>query len=220
MRPELKELLVSGAERFSLRLSEKAVAQLARYLELILEYNQKLNLTGIETEEGIVIKHFLDSLSAYQFLKNNWFIADFGSGMGCPGIPLKIVRPSLKLILLESHQKKSAFLNLVVRNLNLENTRAIAQRAEDKNFQMNFRGQLDAVLARAFGKLDLILKLSEPYLKTGGRVIVYKGPQIEPELKSAEKFLAHSQFQQERIFDYELPREMGSRKLLVFKKQV
>lgn len=218
MRSELKELLKSESARYSVRLDAKAMAQFERYMDLLQEYNQKLNLTGIESEEGIVIKHFLDSLSAHQFLKNNWFVADFGSGIGCPGIPLKIVKPGLKLILLESNQKKCAFINLVVRNLKLTDARAIAHRAEDRAFQTSLAGSLNAILARALGKLDLILKLSAPYLKMGGRVIAYKSAQIEDELKQAEKILAQLGFRQERIFEYALPSDAGLRKLVILKK--
>jgi len=219
MRPELRDLILSCSEPFSCQLGEKELEQFSRYLDLILEYNQKLNLTGISDEKGIVVKHFIDSLAGHQFLKNNWFVADFGAGMGCPGIPLKILRPSLKLILLESNQKKSAFINQAIRNLKLENARAVAQRAEDKNFQTSLSGQLNAVLARALGKLDLILKLAQPYLKNGGRVIAYKGPQAEAELEAAKDVIVKLGFRQERIYDYELALEMGNRKLVMMKKK-
>ncbi len=219
MRSELEELIRSGAKQFSLQLGEKELEQFSRYLELIQECNQRFNLTAISDEQGIAVKHFLDSLAAHPFLKDDWSIADFGSGMGCPGIPLKIARPGLNLILLESNRKKSAFIGQSLRELNLGNARSVCRRAEDRDFQNSLAGQLDAVLARALGKLELILKLAAPYLKQGGIVIAYKGPQGSQELLDAKGSLSRLGFQEEKIYDYELPFQSGNHKLLILKKR-
>ncbi len=219
MRSDLKDLLFKQAHVFSARVREQELLQFESYLELLQQYNQKLNLTGIEDEDGIVIKHFIDSLSGHRFLSDNGTVLDLGSGMGCPGLPLKIARPNMKLILLESNLKKSAFLNKVIRELKLENGRAVPERAEDRNLQKRLLGQFDAALARAFGSLDLILRLAHPYLKTGGRLIAYKGPSAETELKEARRAIDRLGFEHEQNFDYELPHMAGSRTLIMLRKK-
>jgi len=218
MRPELRELLISQTKNLEVQLGKNELEKFEKYLELIQEYNQRLNLTSIKDEPGIVVKHFLDSLAGHQFLKSGWFIADLGSGMGCPGIPLKIARPSLRLILIESNHKKSAFINQVIRALGLENARAIAHNAEDKNFQLGLARQLDAILVRAFGTLYKTTKIASPYLKPNGRLVAYKGPEGEKELTEYQEDIYKHRFQLEEKFSFSLALEMGERVLLVFKK--
>jgi len=218
MRPELRNLLLKEAEKFELQLQEDELKQFQKYLKLIQEYNQKINLTAIKDEQGIVVKHFLDSLAGAPFLKRGWFVADFGSGMGCPGLALKIARKDLKMILLESKQKKVAFLNLVIRQLGLKNIQAIAQRIDHRVFQNVLAGQIDAVLARAFGRLGQLFSLSAPYLRKGGVLIAYKGPKWEGEVKKSEKEQKKSSFKLLDSYHYQFPFQMGERFLLVFKK--
>ncbi len=218
MRPELRNLLLKEAEKFELKLQEDELKQFQKYLKLIQEYNQKINLTAIKDEQGIVVKHFLDSLAGALFLKKGWFVADFGSGMGCPGLALKIARKDLRMILLESKQKKVAFLNLVIRQLGLKNIQAIAQRIDHRVFQNVLAGQIDAVLARAFGRLGQLFSLSAPYLKKGGILIAYKGPKWKEELEKTEKEQRKFSFKLVDSYHYQFPFQMGERFLLVFKK--
>jgi len=218
MRPELKDLLLAEAEKFSARLSENELAMFASYLALIRSCSEKLNLTGIGDEDGIVVKHFIDSLAGHEFLDENRLVLDIGSGMGCPGIALKIARPSLKMILLESNHKKAAFINQVIRSLGLQNARGVARRAEDKDFQAGLSGQVDAVLSRAAVRLDLLLELAAPYLKKGGRLLAYKGREAEKEMADSLPALKQNGFANEDIFRYELPFGSGSHVLLVLSK--
>jgi len=218
MRPELRELLGAEAQKFSVFIRENEIELFDRYLGLIQEYNKKLNLTGISDENGIVVKHFIDSLSAASFVKDRWFLMDVGSGMGCPGLAIKIVKPGLKIILLESNQKKCAFINQVIRSLKLENARAIARRAEDKNFSAGIQGQIDAMLARAVGKLDLLSALSKPYLRKNGKLIAYKGPEAQKEFDEHKAAIEKNHFKFDKILNYELPLQNGPRALVILKK--
>ncbi len=218
MQPENIKLLKQEAQKLSLELNENQLKRFELYLNLIIEYNSKINLTAIKDEKGIVVKHFIDSLAGAKFLGKGWFVADFGSGMGCPGLALKIAREDLKMILLESNQKKVAFLNQVIRKLSLENIKAIAQRVDDKMFQLVLAGQIDAVLARAFGKLDLIAKLASPYLKKGGIVLAYKGPKAFEEVKQFKKEIEKNKLKLKDSFQFTFPDNMGERIILVLKK--
>jgi len=218
MRPELKDLLLAEAEKFSARLSENQLKMFEDYLLLIQKYNTRLNLTAIEDEQGIVVKHFIDSLAGCGFLEHNRLVLDIGSGMGCPGIALKIAVPELKMFLLESNRKKAAFINQVIRSLNLQNARAVARRAEDKDFQAGLAGQVDAVLSRAVGRLDWLAELAAPYLKKGGRLLAYKGREAEKELAESAPTLMQRGLKHEASSSYELPSKGGSRVLLVLRK--
>jgi len=218
MRPELKRLIITEAEKFYARLADAELELLDRYLALIRKYNEKLNLTGIADERGIVVKLFIDSLSAHRYLKDGWLVLDLGSGMGCPGIVLKVARPSLSMILVESNRRKSAFINQAIRALSLADCRSAPERAEDKTFRESLAGRVDAVLARALGKLDLLCRLSGPYLKSKGRLIAYKGPEADQELSRAKAAIDSSGFAEPEIFRYKLPFGEGERALVVLKK--
>ena len=218
MRPDLKDLLLAGAEKFSARMGDPELSLFDEYLSLILKYNEKLNLSGIDDEDGIVVKHFIDSLAAHGFLQDGWFAVDIGSGMGCPGLALKITRPSLRMILLESNHKKSAFINQAIRALGLKDARAVPERAENKVFQQSIAGRGDAVISRAVGKLDLLSGLASPYLKQGGRLIAYKGGNAEQEYSSSRDAVVKNGFAEKEIFKYKLPFGAGDRSLVVLEK--
>jgi 16S rRNA (guanine527-N7)-methyltransferase len=218
MRPELRELLSLEAQKLTARLGQKELELFDRYLTLIQEYNKKLNLTGISDESGIVVKHFIDSLAGAGFVKDRWFVIDVGSGMGCPGLALKIVKPGLKIILLESNQKKCAFINQVIRSLKLANARAMAHRAEEKTFAASMENQIDAIFARAVGRLDLLSALGKPYLKNNGRLIAYKGPDAQKEFDEHKVAVEKNHFKFDKIFNYELPLQNGPRALVILKK--
>jgi 16S rRNA (guanine527-N7)-methyltransferase len=218
MRPDLKDLLVAEAEKFSAKIGDAELALFSDFLALILKYNEKLSLTGIGDEDGIVAKHFIDSLAAHKFLEDSWFVLDIGSGMGCPGLALKIARPSLRMILLESNHKKAAFINQAIRALGLKDARAVAERAENKVFQGSVAARIDAVISRAVGKLDLLSELAPPYLKQGGRLIAYKGSSAERELLESGKAIIKNGFAEKEIFKYKLPFGAGDRALIVLEK--
>lgn len=218
MRPDLKDLLAAEAEKFGAQLSAEQLDSFDSYLSLIQEYNQKLNLTGIDDEDGIVIKHFIDSLAAADFIGGDCFVLDIGSGMGCPGIALKIAKPGLRMILLESNHKKSAFINQVARTLRLSNTRAVAERAESAKPLADLAGRVDAVLARALGKLPMLAGMAGPYLKPGGRLIAFKGANVEQELLELHSHKKNAGFVHSGSFDYNLPFNRGARKLVILEK--
>lgn len=212
--PELR-VLADGAKDFGLNLSASELDLFSRYLSLVQKWAGKISLTALRGEREIVLKHFLDSLAVHPLLADSLFILDLGAGIGCPGIPLKIVRPSLKLLLLESKAKKVSFLNQVIRTLGLREARALAQRAESSLFQEGLAGQVDVVLARAVGKLEWLVRLAAPYLKPGGRLIAMKGPEPESEVRQAEPALKACGGRVVEIRPYTLPENAGRRTLVV-----
>ena len=171
---------MEGAKTFGIDLDEKTAEAFDLYLKELLKWNRKINLTAIRSGKGILLKHFLDSFSAYPYLPECSFILDIGSGAGFPGIPLKIVQPTVELTLIDSVRKKVDFQRHVIRTLGLKGAEAIHGRVQDKGILRDLEGRFDIVLSRAFSDLQTLLTLSLPFLKRAGTVIAMKG-EIEDE---------------------------------------
>lgn len=181
MERENRELLVKGAAQLGIQLEEKKVDAFDLYLRELIKWNQKMNLTSIRTEKGIVLKHFLDSLSVVPHLPTISSLLDIGSGAGFPGIPLKMVCPHLGVTLIDSVQKKVDFQKHIIRTLGLKGMTAIHGRIQDKEIIQGFGNQFDATIARAFSDLKTLLILAFPLLKKRGMVLAMKGKSIEEE---------------------------------------
>lgn len=150
-------------------MDEKMLGQFQKYLDLLLEWNEKFNLTAITKPEEIWVKHFLDSLTILEALPSNAKkIIDIGSGAGFPGLPIAIVRPDLDITLLEATGKKVKFLEVVIKELGLKNVKAVKGRAEEA------KGSYDAVLARAVALLPALWDYAYPLLKPHGVLIAQK----------------------------------------------
>ncbi|MCI0455341.1 MAG: 16S rRNA (guanine(527)-N(7))-methyltransferase RsmG [Candidatus Dadabacteria bacterium] len=171
---KLDELLVNGAKELGAMLTSGQVALFLEYLKKIKSWNKRINITGIDDERKIVINHFLDSITTVQFVSEYSRVLDIGSGGGFPGIPLKIIKPSLELILIDSIQKKVFFMRDVIRRLGLKEIKAILGRAEDAGNEIP-RAYFDLVVSRAIGEIDEILDLGAPYLRERGEIILMRG---------------------------------------------
>jgi 16S rRNA (guanine527-N7)-methyltransferase len=183
MEAENKELLIEGARTFGIDLDEKAIEAFELYLKELLKWNQKINLTAIRSAKGIVLKHFLDSLSVYPYLPEHSFILDIGSGAGFPGIPLRIIQPSFEITLIDSVRKKVDFQRHIIRMLGLKGTEAIHGRVQDRGVLQQLRGRFDITLSRAFSDLRTFLLLSLPFLKQKGTVVAMKGEADDEEIR-------------------------------------
>ncbi len=160
--------------------------QIRCYLDLLVKWNQKINLTAEKDSESILKRHIFDSLQYSRALKPNFLVMDIGSGAGFPGIPLKIIFPEMSLVLVESQRKRYSFLETVVRELRLDRTEVINARAEDIPVQQE--GRFDAVIFRAVSGVKPCLALGERFLATGGRVVLKKSPnETLPESKLSLK---------------------------------
>jgi len=160
------------------------------YLNELIEWNNKFNLTAITDPAEIQVKHFEDSVSILQaFDLKDQSVIDIGAGAGFPGIPLKIKCPAIKLTLVDSTKKKIDFLNHIIKILNLSDTEAIWARAEELNKNYKYKGQYDLAVARAVAKLDRLIAYALPFLKKNGTFIAQKGPEVGTEIRSASKAL-------------------------------
>lgn len=183
-------LLKNGSKDFGIALTDEQVNKFSLYADLLVEWNEKINLTAIIDQEGIVIKHFLDSLSIARFIpKEALTLLDVGTGAGFPGIPLKIVKEHLKVTLLDSLDKRVKFLSEVCNSLNLKDIISVHGRAEDFGIDKNYRERFDIVTARAVATLPVLLEYCMPFVKMGGLFIAMKGPDAVEEIKESQKAL-------------------------------
>lgn len=158
----------------------------AKYQEMLIETNKKFNLTSIDDPKEIKIKHFEDSLTIKKYINKGMKVLDIGSGAGFPGIPLRIEK-DFDLTLIDSVNKKVNFMNEVIEELGLDNTRAIHVRAED--YAKDHREEFDLVISRAVANLSTLLEYGLPFLKVGGIFIAMKGPKAEEEYEDAQNAL-------------------------------
>jgi len=188
----MQQLLKEGATHFGLTLTNAQLAAFEQYSQELVAWNQKVNLTRITAPEEIAVKHFLDSLSvqlALGDLPASFSVIDVGTGAGFPGLPLKIVRPDLRLTLLESTAKKAAFLHHIVDRLSLTNVRIVTARAEEAGQKTEHREQYDVAIARAVSALPALVEYTLPLVKVGGLVIAQKGQDPAAEVNDAARAL-------------------------------
>lgn len=203
-------------DNFGISLSDEQLNQFRKYLAMLQDWGNRINLTSILDEEGILVKHFIDSLFVAKFFDfSNKFIADAGSGAGLPGIALAIVFPSAKLELIEATGKKRAFLSEVARECSLNNVTVVSGRLEERK---DLREHYDFVLARALAKLDVAVELTAHLIKIKGYLLAYKGPSPEEELNEAKLAIKDNGLEVEKIERYELPDIGIKRTIVVFKK--
>jgi 16S rRNA (guanine527-N7)-methyltransferase len=218
MERESKDLLIEGATAFGIHLDERDVEAFDLYLKELLKWNQKINLTAIRSEKGIVLKHFLDSLSVYTYLSKTASLLDIGSGAGFPGIPLKIVQPSLEITLIDSVRKKVDFQKHIIRTLGLKGIEAIHGRVQDKEIIQSFGEQFDTVISRAFSNLQTLLILSFPFLKKGGVVLAMKGERKGEEIQLFSKG-EETRYRLQKTVSFLLPQSPFKRSILLFEKE-
>ena len=217
MEIENQKLLIEGSKAFGIRLNETQVEAFDLYLRELLKWNEKINLTAIRSEKGIVLKHFLDSLSVFPYLSKTASLLDIGSGAGFPGIPLKIVHPSLEITLIDSVRKKIDFQRHVIRMLGLKGMEAIHGRIQDKEILQSMTGRFDAVISRAFSDLQTLRLLAFPFLKKGGILLAMKGELDEEEIGLLSK-REETRYRLQGTASFFLPKSSFKRSILLFEK--
>ncbi len=199
-------------------LSPGQMQQLDRYAQLLTEWNQRMNLTAITDPEGILVKHFLDSILPFSLepLPKGACLIDVGTGAGFPAVPLLIWRPDLQITLLDSLQKRLTFLKEVLAQCALS-ARCIHLRAEDGGRQPDLREQFDAATARAVANLRELSEYCLPYVKPGGAFYALKGGDVKEESENAQKAVQLLGGRMEKSLSYSLPDGSG-RTLVLIKK--
>jgi len=184
MNEHLTNLLTQSAATVGVQLTARQATQFLHYKDLLLEWNEKINLTAITDESEVMVKHFADSLSLAPFLQSSTSLIDIGTGAGFPGLPLKISLPNLNVTLLDSLNKRLMFVNEVISALELNGITTIHSRAED-GARKELREKFDYATARAVSRLSVLAEYCLPYVKIGGTFIAYKGVDIADEISEA-----------------------------------
>ena len=214
-----KEILNDCAGKMGIELSEKALNDFETYKKLLLEWNEKINLTAITDEEGIAIKHFADSISVLPLIdKSNVSMIDVGTGAGFPGIPIKIARNDIKVTLLDSLNKRINFLEEVKKELKLDSVECVHSRAEDGGRNSLYREKFDLCVSRAVARLNVLCEYCMPFVAVGGYFISLKGPDVTEELAEAQKAITLLGGSVEKVVDIAIPNSDTTHSAVVIKK--
>lgn len=215
---EFKLKMMEKLTNINMQLPESKIKDFYTFMEELIEWNKKVNLTAIVEKDDIIDKHFIDSLTISQYIKDNENIIDVGTGAGFPGIPLKIARENLKIDLLDSLNKRINFLNEVINKLNMKDISAIHSRAEDAASKKENRETYDIAVSRAVANLPVLLEYLLPFVKLGGRCICMKGINIEEELNNSKKVLKEFGGEIEEINRFKLNDIDATRNIIIVRK--
>mgnify|MGYP001125244212 CR=1 FL=1 len=200
--------------------TEKIISGFDTFSKLLIEWNQKVNLTAITDPSEIEIKHFIDSLTIFQTGKitEHSKIIDIGCGAGFPSFPIKIVCPGCDMTLLDSLNKRVMFQNEVIKALAMDKITTVHSRGEDAGQKEEYREKFDIATARAVANLSALIEICVPFLKVGGYFIALKGSEIEEELLTAKTALTKLNAEIENVISLTLPNCDHKRNLIIIKK--
>lgn len=208
-----KEEFIIETSKLGIKLTDKQINQLEQFYNLLIEWNEKINLTRITSKEEVYLKHFYDSLTISKVinLKNSKTLCDVGTGAGFPGIVLKIVYPKLKIILIDSLLKRVNYLNATIKKLNLNNIEAIHSRSED------YCGKFDIVTTRAVASLDKLIPWCSHLIGKNGKLVAMKA-NLKDEIEKSTKVLNKYECKITKKEEFLLPIEDSMRTLVVIEK--
>lgn len=215
---EFNEIFNKYLKDLNIKLDEEQIKKFYIYMNLLIDWNEKINLTSIIKPEEIILKHFIDCLTIAKYIEENSELMDMGTGAGFPGIPLKIYRDDLKIVLADSLNKRLNFLNEVIDTLKLDSIETIHTRAEELGKNKKYREQFDIATSRAVANLATLSEYLLPFVKVGGKCICMKGPDIDEEINIAEKAITilGGKIVKKDVFN--LPQSDLGRSIVIIKK--
>lgn len=216
---EFKREFEKYLEKMSISLNKEQYDQFYAYMVLLIEWNEKINLTAITEPQEIILKHFVDSLTIAKYIEEGKTIIDMGTGAGFPGIPLKIYRNDVKVVLADSLNKRIKFLNEVIEKLQLKNIETIHCRAEELGKNKEYREKFDYATSRAVANLSTLSEYLLPFVKLNGSGIFMKTMEIDKELENAKKAIKILGGRIEKVDKFEIPESDLGRSIIIVKKE-
>ena len=220
LKEEFSEKIKEYMNKINIEISDKQIEKFFDYMNLLLEWNEKINLTAITEPEDIILKHFVDCATILKYIEDKDKIIDIGTGAGFPGIPLKILNEKLDITLMDSLNKRINFLNEIINKLDLKNIVAIHARAEELARNKEYREKFDIATSRAVANLSTLSEYMLPFVKKDGMLISMKGSNIEEEVKNAKKAIKILGGEIEKIDNFNLANTNNIRNIITIKKVV
>lgn len=217
-KKEFNEKMNQYSKALNTIIDDIQIEKFYQYMELLLEWNEKINLTAITEPDDIILKHFIDSITINKYIENDKKVLDIGTGAGFPGIPEKIIREDINIVLADSLNKRINFLREVIQKIGLENIDAVHGRAEELAHNKLYREKFDVVTSRAVAPLNTLLEYMLPFVKVNGLCICMKGSNAEEEIAISEKALEELGGEILDINKFQLPNTDISRNIIVIKK--
>ena len=216
------EQFVQELSKRNFKLNEKQINQFNQYFTSLIEANQHVNLTRITEENDVYLKHFFDSVTPL-FMFDELFrlgseVCDVGAGAGFPSIPLKIIKPEIKVTIVDSLGKRLTFLQELVDKLDLKDVTLVHGRAEDVGQNKQYREQFDLVTARAVANMAVLSEYCLPLVKKDGNFIALKGPKADDELKDSQKAITTLGGKVSEVEELQLPYSDEERTLILVQK--
>lgn len=213
---EFSKELKEKAKLINIELEDVKIEKFYNYMNLLLEWNEKINLTAITEPNEVILKHFIDSATIIKYIENNMSIVDVGTGAGFPGIPLNIIKSNAKYTLVDSLNKRINFLNEIIEKVELQNINTVHSRIED--FAKNNKEKFDIATSRAVASLNVLLEYLLPLVKVGGICICMKGSNAKEEIENANKALEVLGGKIEKIEESILPNSDIVRNIIIVRK--
>lgn len=218
LEKEFAEKMREHGNEIGILLKEKQINQFYTYMNLLLEWNEKINLTAITNPEEITLKHFIDSMTIAKYIDKNLRLIDVGTGAGFPGIPLKIIREDIEITLLDSLNKRVNFLNEVINQLGLTKIQTIHSRVEDFGQDKKYREKFDCATSRAVANLATLAEYLMPLVKSNGVCISMKGSNVEEEIQESKKAISVLGGKIENREEFQLPKSNIDRNIIIIRK--
>lgn len=212
------EELCENAKKINIMLNDKQLEKFYNYMNLLLEWNEKINLTSITDKKEIITKHFIDSATVSKYIKDEAKIVDIGTGAGFPGIPLSIINDAFNITLVDSLNKRINFLNQVISKLELKKVKAIHARAEEIGKNKEYRENNDIAVSRAVAKLNVLIEYMLPLVNIEGKCICMKGSDCEEEIEQSKNAIKVLGGKIEKIEHFELPETDIKRTIVIIRK--
>lgn len=216
---EFKREFEKYLAKMNISLLKEQYGQFYAYMELLIEWNEKMNLTAITEPKEIILKHFVDSLTIAKYVEEGKSIIDMGTGAGFPGIPIKIYRKDVKAVLADSLNKRIKFLDEVIDKLKLENVETIHCRAEELGKNKQYREKFDYATSRAVANLSTLSEYLMPFVKLKGKCIFMKTIEVDEELEKAKKAIKTLGGKIEKVDKFEIPESDLGRSIIIVKKE-